>query len=102
MTRMKVENRRLKMSPGGVITLPVSARRALAMERRAGTRVTVAVDKNAVVLRPSGPDGGFRVSPRGQMELQGDARDLLASGNLRHYWLELDDESATVTLHPAT
>lgn len=97
---MTINNRRLKISPGGMVTLPVAARRALGMQPKVGARATVAVDGNSVVLAPAGEDGGLRVSPRGQIELRGDALNILASGKARHFWLELDDERATVVLHP--
>jgi hypothetical protein len=70
------------------------------MTPKVGTRVTVAVEGDAVELRPAGEQGGFRVSPRGQMELRAEALSVLAAGTARHYWLELDDQHQTVTLHP--
>jgi bifunctional DNA-binding transcriptional regulator/antitoxin component of YhaV-PrlF toxin-antitoxin module len=101
MGTVTVRNRRLKMSPGGVITLPVSARRALGMEKGAGSRVAVDVDGERVVLSAlrAGEDG-FRVSPRGQMELRAEARELLARTPTRNYWLVADDEAGRVSLHP--
>jgi len=95
-----VKNRRLKMSPGGIVTLPVSARKALQMEKGKGRRVTLAIRDGAVVLAPAARTGGFRVSPKGQLALQGDARALLAKGDGRHYWVELDDDASTVRLNP--
>ena len=95
-----VKNRRLKMSPGGIITLPVSARKALRMEKGKGRRVTVAIEKDTVILEPASDSGGFRVSPKGQLELQGEARMALNAGASRHYWLELNDETGKVSLKP--
>jgi bifunctional DNA-binding transcriptional regulator/antitoxin component of YhaV-PrlF toxin-antitoxin module len=100
MSTMQVKNRRSKISPGGVITLPVSARKTLGMERGGGSSVTVAVADQGVVLQPAGADGGFRVSAKGQLELRGDARKLLESGAARHFYLELDDDKHTVLLRP--
>lgn len=97
---MIVKNRRLKMSPGGIVSLPVSARKALQMEKGQGRRVTVAVENGAVVLAPASRTGGLRVSPKGQLELQGDARAILATGANHHYWVELDDGTSTVKLNP--
>lgn len=96
----QVKNRRLKVSPGGVITLPVAARKALRMVKGQGMRVTVAVDRGVVALAPAGSTGGFRVSPGGQFELRGDARAALEAGTLRHYWIELQDAKGQVRLHP--
>ncbi|MFF5790606.1 hypothetical protein ACFY5D_01015 [Paeniglutamicibacter sp. NPDC012692] len=100
MSTLTVKNTRAKVSPGGVITLPVSARMALGMKPKTGARVTVAVKGNTVLLAPAAADGGFRVSPRGQMEVRGDALRVLEGGKERHFYLELDDERQTVALHP--
>jgi bifunctional DNA-binding transcriptional regulator/antitoxin component of YhaV-PrlF toxin-antitoxin module len=98
--QLQVRNRRMKVSPGGVVTLPVAARRCLGMQPGVGSRVTVAATGDTVEIRPTGEDGGFRVSPRGQLELRGDALTILSSGAERHFWLEIDDDRATVALHP--
>lgn len=95
-------NRRQKMSPGGIVTLPVSARKALHMEKGQGRRVTVAVEGGAVILCPTADTGGLRVSPKGQLELRAEARAILAQGPGRHYRLELDDQAGTVKLNPIT
>jgi hypothetical protein len=95
-----VQNRRLKISPGGMITLPVAARRSLRMTKGVGARVTVAIGDGAVLLALAGKTGGFRVSPRGQLELTGDARTLLDSGEARHYRIELLDAQGQVKLYP--
>ena len=100
MTQFPVKNRRSKISPGGIVTLPVSARRALGFEVGKGARVTAAVEESAVVLRRSAEVAGIRVSPGGQAELVGEPRRLLGSGIGRHYWLEIDDEKQQVALHP--
>lgn len=95
-----VKNRRLKMSPGGIVTLPVSARKALKMDQGKGANVMIAVKNNVVMLTPSTRSGGFRVSPKGQLELRGEARSALSSGTNRHFWLDANDKSATVALNP--
>jgi bifunctional DNA-binding transcriptional regulator/antitoxin component of YhaV-PrlF toxin-antitoxin module len=100
MAKLTIRNTRQKVSPGGVITLPVSARKALGMARGEGASLSVAVDESSVVLAPTGKDGGFRVSPKGQFVLRGDALKVVGSGAARHYWFEADDESRRVTLHP--
>ena len=86
-----VKNRRLKMSPGGIITLPVAARKSLNMTKGEGSHVTVAVEKSQIIISPAQRTGGFRVSPKGQLALQGEARGLLQTGIGRHYWIELND-----------
>ena len=95
-----VKNRSSKISPGGIVTLPLSARKALGMEPKQGARVTVAVDGHAVLLQLTSHRAGVRISPRGQMELIGEARQLLEAGEARHFWLEADDERHRVALHP--
>lgn len=100
MGKLTIKNRSSKISPGGVVTLPLSARKTLRMTPGKGTRVTMAQDKGCVWLRPCGEQGGTRISPKGQMELVGEPRLLLEAGAARHYWLELDDDSQTVALRP--
>lgn len=95
-----VKNRRLKMSPGGIVTLPVAARKALRMSKGEGARVTVAVEGSAVALARAGEKGGFRVSAGGQLELRQEARVVLEHGTGRHYWVELLDDRGSVKLHP--
>ena len=100
MPTMTIRNRSSKVSPGGVITLPLAARRTLRMEIGKGARVTVAVVQGCVELRPAETSAGIRVSPKGQMELLGEPRAMLERGVLRHFWLEMDDEKRSVSLHP--
>ncbi|WP_211468067.1 hypothetical protein [Collimonas silvisoli] len=100
MEPLTIKNRRTKISSGGVITLPVSARKTLQMSLGVGTRVTVAIEDGAVAIKPAGGSGGYRVSPKGLIELRGDAREILESGVARHYWLELHDNKNLVLLHP--
>src|SRR2546423_7651401 len=95
-----VKNRRLKMSPGGIVTLPVAARKSLRMSKGQGARVTVAVVDGVVTLALTGETGGFRVSANGQLELRVEARDVLQRGVGRHYWIELLDDHGQVKLHP--
>jgi hypothetical protein len=95
-----VKNRRLKVSPGGIVTLPVAARKSLRMSKGQGARVTVAVDSGKVTLAIAGKTGGFRVSAGGQLELREEARAVLESGTGRHYWVELLDDQGQVKLHP--
>ena len=95
-----VKNRRLKMSPGGIVTLPVAARKSLRMPKGKGARVTVAVEHDVVTLAQAGSTGGFRVSPNGQLELREQARTVLQTGIGRHFWIELLDEQGQVKLHP--
>ena len=100
MGMIVIKNRSCKISPGGIITLPLGARKTLGMVPKNGIRVTVAIEGNAVVLRPTIDCAGSRVSPKGQMEMVGSAQTILKTGEARHYWLELHDESQRVILHP--
>jgi len=95
-----VKNRRLKMSPAGMVTLPVAARKSLQMLKSQGARVTVAVSNGAVTLARAGETGGFRVSASGQLELREEARAVLQLGKGCHYWIELLDDLGQVKLHP--
>lgn len=100
MPSLTVKNRSSKISPGGIVTLPLSARKALRMTPGEGARVTIATDGESVTLEPTTDQAGARVSPHGQMEVVGKAKSVLEQGAARHYWLELDDEQQRVTLHP--
>lgn len=95
-----VRNKRLKISPAGLISLPVAARKSLKMSKGEGSKVSVAVSGDAVYLKRTNETGGFRVSPKGLLALLGDAKKLLESGKARHYWIELNDREACVLLHP--
>lgn len=97
---LTIRNKSSKISPGGIVTLPLSARKALNMEPKKGARVTIAVAGGTVVLQLTSDRAGSRVSPRGQMEMVGEARKILEAGRGRHYWLEADDAAKRVVLHP--
>ncbi len=94
-----VKNRRLKMSPSGMITLPTSARKALKMEKGQGRRVVISIEKDMIKISPTEETGGFRVSPKGQLQLRGKAREVLAAKSNQHYWIELQD-GLSITLKP--
>jgi hypothetical protein len=102
MGTMTIKNRSLKISPGGIVTLSLAARKTLRMEPGKGCRVTVAMGNHCVSLKPTGEQGGTRVSAKGQIELAGEPRTLLESGVERHYWLQIDDDKQIVELHPFT
>ena len=95
-----VKNRRLKMSPSGIVTLPVAARKSLGMVKGQGARVTVAINNGTVILASAGKTGGFRVSPGGQLELRQEAMSTLRCGAGSHFWVELLDDHGQVRLHP--
>ncbi len=102
MTYFQVKNKRLKMSPGGIITLPVSGRKALGMEQGTGSRIGISVEDNCVVLsaKPEKKEKHWPISKQGQMQLKGKAKELLDNGKNRHYWLELDDKNRLARLVP--
>ncbi|MBP0625245.1 hypothetical protein [Cupriavidus consociatus] len=93
---------RLKISPEGIICLPLRARQALSMTAAAGFRVSVAVVNNSVELKPVKGEGGSRVSPKGQMDLQGDARTVLQSGAKGQISMVVSEEEHTVVIRPWT
>ena len=71
MPSLTVKNRRSNISPGGIVTRPLSARKALQMTPGKGMRVTIATDGENVALQPTTDQAGARVSPKGQLELIG-------------------------------
>lgn len=102
MAVQKVKNKRLKMSPGGMITLSVAARKALAMRQGMGTRVGLRIQRGEIVLttRPPTEAKTWRISSGGMMVLRGKAKALLANALRRHYWLKLNDEKQQVRIVP--
>lgn len=97
-----VKNKRLKMSPGGMITLPVSARKALGMKKNEHTRVVVSLARGEISLTMKAAKAAksWRVSPGGMMRLGSKEKALLAATPTRHYWLKLDDAKRRVRLVP--
>jgi hypothetical protein len=100
--RTTVKNKRLKMSPGGVVDLPVAARKALGLEKGKGGRVTVEADEGGVTIAtPKTEDAqAWRISPKGMMVLRERPYEVLASAPGRHYWVELHDDDRSVRLVP--
>lgn len=96
---LSVKNKRLKVSPSGLVTLPVSARKALGMTPGAAARIAIDAGNGRVVITLA-TSGGVRVSPKGMVELPAEARQIFASGTTRHYWLEAFDSAHRVVLHP--
>ena len=102
MKNLAIQNKRLKMSPGGVITLTVAARKALGMKVNEPERVSVNVSDNSIIISKNRnvKENRYRVSKKGQMVLAGDAKALLLKSKNRHYWLKLDDASNQASLLP--
>jgi hypothetical protein len=97
---MDAGSQAIKLGPGGIVTLPRSARKTLRMSPMKGARVTIAVEGNRVHLRRSSDHAGTRVSPKGQMELFGSALRVLEEGDERHCCMELNDTIQQVVLLP--
>lgn len=102
LQQLTVKNKRLKMSPGGLITLPVSARKSLQMEPGKAANVYVSVDGNSIVISRASNNNKnlYRVSPKGMLELTPEAKNILSKADKRHYWLDCNDPNQTVVLHP--
>jgi hypothetical protein len=102
MENLIVKNKRMKMSPAGVITLTVAARKALGMKVNMPEKVSVMAEGNSIVIR-SGGDATlktYRVSKHGQMVLGGEAKEVLMKSKDRYYWLKLDDGKHEARLMP--
>jgi hypothetical protein len=102
MENMIIKNKRLKMSPGGVITLTVAARKALGMKLNTPEQVAVNIANNSVVISKNRnvAENKYRISKKGQMVLAGEAKELLLRSKDRHYWLKLDDKKNEACLVP--
>lgn len=96
-----VKNKRLKMSPGGMISLPVSARKALGMQINQGSQLNVSVGTDHVLISSESarPENSKKISKKGLMELPADAKEFLSKKN-KYYWLELDDKNKSAKLRP--
>jgi bifunctional DNA-binding transcriptional regulator/antitoxin component of YhaV-PrlF toxin-antitoxin module len=97
-----VKNKRLKMSPAGVINLPVAARKALGMKPGVGAVVGIAAKGDGITLTgtPAKEAATLRVSRRGQAVLPEAGRACLDKAQKRHYWVELNDAKQTAVLKP--
>src|SRR3569832_1442895 len=102
MENLTIKNKRLKMSPGGVITLTVAARKALGMRVNEPEKVSVNVSDNTIVISKNkiAAENRYRISKKGQMVLGGEAKELLLKSKARHYWLALDDAKQQARLLP--
>jgi hypothetical protein len=99
---LTIKNKHMKMSPGGVITLTVAARKALGMKINEPEKVAVNVANNTVVISKNEnvKENEHRISKKGQMVLDGAAKELLLKSKNRHYWLKLDDAKHEASLVP--
>ena len=102
MENMTVKNKRMKMSPGGVITLTVAARKALGMKVNEPFKAAVKTDGKSIVISgdTKAENATYRISKKGQMLLGGEAKELLMKSKNRHYWLQLNDKSREARLMP--
>ncbi|WP_221393711.1 hypothetical protein [Dyadobacter sp. NIV53] len=98
MATMTIKNNRLKMSPGGIVTLTVAARKALGMKVNESEKVSVSTDRESVIITKGEGLKTTRISKSGQLELSTEAKELLLKSEKRHYWLELDDDKNQVRL----
>jgi len=99
---MNIKNKRLKMSPNGIITLPVSARKALGMSAGKSSKIKISTDGKSILLAASTDpkDQTFRVSSQGMTSLKGEEQKVLLNSTGRHYWMKLDDKKQEVHLMP--
>ncbi|MBK6699593.1 MAG: hypothetical protein IPG55_06765 [Saprospiraceae bacterium] len=102
MEKMTIKNKRLKMSPGGVVTLNVATRKALGMKVNEPANVSVTVDDNCIVINGNleADKKTWRVSKSGQLVINAEAKELLSKNEHRHYWVMLDDNKREARLMP--
>ena len=102
MGKLTVKNKRLKMSPGGIVTLPVSARRALGMEKDKPGKARIYSDGKCVILTSTPKNGEtyYKISSKGNASLRGESKELLLNSKSRHFWLKVDDAKNEVKLMP--
>ncbi len=102
METLTIKNKHMKMSPGGVITLTVAARKTLGMKINEPEKVAVSVANNTIVISKNKnvAENEYRISKKGQLVLGGAAKELLLKSKTRHYWLKLDDAKNQASLVP--
>lgn len=101
MGTLTIKNKSLKMSPGGLISLSVAARKGLGMSKGRPGRIGISCDGKAIVLNGSADKkDAFYVSSKGLTVLRGKEKELLDNADKRHYWMEINDDRKEVTIHP--
>ncbi len=103
MNTLTVKNKRLKMSPKGMITLSTAARKGLGMEIGKSKFVNVSNDGESIIINGELKKGekSHKVSPAGLLNLKGEERDILLKGDNRHYWMKVDDDMKMVIICPS-
>jgi hypothetical protein len=101
MGTLTIKNKSLKMSPGGLISLSVAARKGLGMAKGRPGRIGISTDGKAIVLKGNAEKkDAFYVSSKGLTVLRGKEKELLSNADKRHYWMEVNDDQKEVRLYP--
>lgn len=101
MGTLTIKNKSLKMSPGGLISLSVAARKGLGMAKGRPGRIGISTDGKAIVLKGTAEKkDAFYVSSKGLTVLRGKEKEILSNADKRHYWMEVNDDQKEVRLYP--
>ena|SRR5690606_25355186 len=101
MGTITIKNKSLKMSPGGLISLSVAARKGLGMIKDRPARIGISSDEKTILLKGDVENkDAFRVSSKGLTVLRGKEKELLSKADKRHYWMEVNDDRKEVRLYP--
>jgi bifunctional DNA-binding transcriptional regulator/antitoxin component of YhaV-PrlF toxin-antitoxin module len=102
MNNLTVKNKRLKMSPNGIVTLSAAARKGLGMKKGEAIFVNVSNDEKSILLRGGLKEGekSYKISAGGSLTLKGKEREILLQGETRHYWMDVTDDTQEVRLYP--
>lgn len=101
MGTITIKNKSLKMSPGGLISLSVAARKGLGMIKDCPARIGISSDGKTILLKGDVENkDAFRVSSKGLTVLRGKEKELLSNADKRHYWMEVNDDRKEVRIYP--
>ncbi len=101
MGKLTIKNKKLKMSPGGLISLSVAARKGLGMTKGCSGRIGISCDGKTILLKGDvEKKDAFRVSSKGLIVLRGKEKELLNNAEKRHYWMEINDNKKEVRIYP--
>lgn len=97
--KSKHEGRRV--SPRGMIDLPLDARLALGFVKGNPKELKVKVEENEVILSSEGEGQAVKSSPRGLLQLPLESQKILCNTLKGRYDIEIDEKRNAVHLRPA-
>jgi hypothetical protein len=97
----KSKHKGRRVSPQGMIDLPLDARLTLGFIKGTPKVLKVQVAKNEIRFSPEGEGQEVKSSPRGLLRLPSDAHKILSNTQKGQYHLTIDMKKHAVYLRPA-